>query len=362
MLRYGSSLKSNLPKDRIKWHEIFPAPVLHRLCLGSKWKKWGGYVDKYLLFPRKLSAFCRKSIHALDVIHVIDHSNAVYLNQVSAHSRTPKLITCHDLIAIETAMGRFPQAPKSKATGRRLQKWIEGSLPLADFHACVSSRTQRNLHRVVPPSAGRTKVILNGVSLDACVGPAEIPSELPFDLEVSDYLLHVGSDAWYKNRATVLRAFRNFCDLNGDSSLKMVFVGPAIQKTEASREELEWISKNRHRVIALSCVSEDHLRSLYRHALSFLFPSFVEGFGWPPIEATARGCPVITTKTGAIDEILGDSAIYVDPNNQQNVTQALSKILGRRRRKNLVPRIPTEEECASQYADLYGQLKDGHNS
>ena len=42
-----------------------------------------------------------------------------------------------------------------------------------------------------------------------------------------------------------------------------------------------------------------------------IFPSFIEGFGWPPLEAVSNGCPVITTKTGAIHDLLGKHANYV---------------------------------------------------
>ena len=60
-------------------------------------------------------------------------------------------------------------------------------------------------------------------------------------------------------------------------------------------------------------VSDAELKSLYHHATCFVFPSFYEGFGIPPLEAMACGCPVIASSAPALREVCGDAALYFDP-------------------------------------------------
>jgi glycosyltransferase involved in cell wall biosynthesis len=106
----------------------------------------------------------------------------------------------------------------------------------------------------------------------------------------------------------------------------------------------------------LNQVEEQDLRKLYQHARAFVFPSFVEGFGWPPLEANAMGCPVITTRTGAIADILGNSATYIDPANQREINDALLSSMDNKSPVHSVPDLPTNEECSNDYTRLYRQV------
>ena len=136
----------------------------------------------------------------------------------------------------------------------------------------------------------------------------------------------------------------------------MVFVGPRLQKEEFTDETKSWMKNNRNRVIILDQVEEPDLPKLYGNARAFLFPSFIEGFGWPPLEANAMGCPVITTRTGAIADILGNSATYVDPTNQREINEALIYLVNNKPPIQSTPDLPTNEECSNEYARLYWQV------
>ncbi|MGH7043778.1 MAG: glycosyltransferase family 4 protein [Acetobacteraceae bacterium] len=72
----------------------------------------------------------------------------------------------------------------------------------------------------------------------------------------------------------------------------------------------------------LGRVTDAELRSLYESAACLLFPSQYEGFGLPPIEALACGCPVIAAQGGAVEEICGDGALYFDPRAGRSLTDA----------------------------------------
>jgi glycosyltransferase involved in cell wall biosynthesis len=80
-------------------------------------------------------------------------------------------------------------------------------------------------------------------------------------------------------------------------------------------------------VIFPGFISMDHLPYLYNAAELFVYPSFYEGFGLPPIEAMACGIPVITSNTTSIPEIAGDSAILIDPNNTDQIYKAMLSVI-----------------------------------
>ncbi len=353
MLRFGNLLVSGLLNENIIVSEIFPKSKIQKFCFCSKLKKWSGYIDKYVIFQKKLESILKKN--SFDLIHIIDHSNSVYLPKLSRLSKTPKMTTCHDFIAIRSAAGEFPSAPITSNKGKQLQRWIEKSLKLSDFYACDSLQTQSDLNRRIPESRLRSKVIHLGVERIQSKG-FMLNKKLGFDLQTTKYLLHVGSDAWYKNRKGVLEAFKFSC--KGDKNLfqKLVFVGPKIQPHERNLELDNWIKINNNKLIFLPNISEIELQSLYTHASLLIFPSFIEGFGWPPLEAHANSCPSVTTKTGAIFEILEDHAIYVNPDNQTELNTAVHDNLIGNNNNKFTKLLPTNEECSKNYAILYEEI------
>ena len=354
MLRFSNLLSSYIPKSKIQFKEVFPVPKFQSLFNRPTLKKWGGYLDKYFLFPKRLCKLLQHKKNNFDLVHIIDHSNSVYLPKIS-ECPVLKLITCHDLIAIRTAKGDFPEAPVTSFTGKRLQKWIKNSLPIADFFACDSSQTKLDLNQIIPTSTGRSEVIHLGVENQKQIFNNKNIT-LAFDPITTFYLLHVGSAAWYKNRGAVIQAFKNFGEQTSAPRTKLVLVGPNIQDAEVNPETLKWLKENKNKVTTINHASEQELHFLYKNANVFLFPSLVEGFGWPPLEASSHGCPVITTRTGAISDILGDSAVYVDPNNQEQLNHALIDSLKIKKNKPFHPSIPSPEECAFNYAELYEKL------
>ena len=150
MLRFGELLSKELGSASLECNEIFPEPRLQPLTPTSSFKKWSAYVDKYLIFPRRLKKVLNNSRTQPDLLHVIDHSNAVYLSSVPQNSKTKRLVTCHDLIALRSSKNEFPKAPRISTTGKRLQNWISKSLGKADAYACDSSFTEKDLNRIIP--------------------------------------------------------------------------------------------------------------------------------------------------------------------------------------------------------------------
>ena len=359
MLRFGELLTST-KKDRteLSLQEISPTPIFRKFYPIGKFQKWAAYVDKYLLFPKRLKRYFLNQKDLVHLIHIIDHSNSIYLPNLSRMSRAKKIITCHDLIAIRTANGDFPQAPKTSKSGKRLQNWISDSLALADHYACDSRQTLEDLSRLIPFSKERSSILHLGTEagLSTNVDKKALSKILPFDPYSSSFILHVGSAAWYKNRKTVFRSFLNAQASLPDQNLKLVLVGPEPQKEELDDQLKNWITSNPSAIHSLQNLPENILSELYNYAKALVFPSFIEGFGWPPLEAAVRGCPVITTRTGAIADLLGNYPEYVDAENQASVDQGVLQLLQSSDRKVKPIVLPSHEDCRGQYFDLYEQM------
>ncbi|HKO20240.1 MAG TPA: glycosyltransferase, partial [Acidobacteriaceae bacterium] len=116
MSRYAEMLRRNLAARGHLVEVIRPGAVFGRRARKPLLRKWLAYIDKYLLFPMKL----RNAVQGFDLVHICDQSNSMYLPHVGS---VPSSITCHDLLAIGSAQGKFPEQQVS-ASGKILQRWI----------------------------------------------------------------------------------------------------------------------------------------------------------------------------------------------------------------------------------------------
>jgi len=359
MLRFGNLLTSNKNNlENLEIEETYPTPVFRKICPIGKLRKWAAYLDKYLLFPKRLKRELKSRKDPLHLIHIIDHSNATYLPKLSRITQAKKIITCHDLIAIRTAKGEFAQAQKTSKSGKRLQNWISDSLHHADYYACDSRQTLENLNQLIPMSKEKSSVIHLGTEPDSSSisEKKDLSKILPFDPLNTNFLLHVGSAAWYKNRKAVFRSFVHALTCQPDQNLKLVLVGPEPQKEELDDHLSNWIKSNPSAIHSLQNLTENTLDTLYKYAKALVFPSSIEGFGWPPLEAAVRGCPVITTRTGAIADLLGNYANYVEAENQASIDQGVLQTLQVARSNHSAISLPSHEDCRRQYFDLYEQM------
>jgi glycosyltransferase involved in cell wall biosynthesis len=81
-------------------------------------------------------------------------------------------------------------------------------------------------------------------------------------------------------------------------------------------------------VHVVGAVSDADLENWYAHASVFVFPSLTEGFGYPPLEAMARGVPVVAARAGSLPEVLGDAALFHEPGNAEELSLQVRLALG----------------------------------
>jgi glycosyltransferase involved in cell wall biosynthesis len=321
MQRFGTMMLHGLNASGIPATLIAPQPFFGKFRgAGGFVAKWLGYIDKFVLFPRRLLAALAKERPF--IVHICDHSNAMYGGWIK-HS--PVVVTCHDLLAVRGALGEETNCPAS-LTGKILQRWILRGLRNADEVVCDSQATETDARRLVSHGAGSPKVETVCLGLNypfRKLAEAEVLARLKnipgFSQEIP-FVLHVGSNLRRKNRDGVLRIFA-LCKEEWNAHL--VFVGDPLTPELFSLAESLGISD---RVTQVPDASDELLEALYNRAVALLYPSRFEGFGWPVIEAQACGCPVVCSNAGPLPEAAGDAGLFHDPNDEAGFATDLLRL------------------------------------
>jgi glycosyltransferase involved in cell wall biosynthesis len=132
------------------------------------------------------------------------------------------------------------------------------------------------------------------------------------------FLLAVGTREPRKNLPALIRAYRRIRDA-GETKLGLVIVGRPGWKSEVVDNDIE----SDGQIVFTGFVPPTDLVALYSLAEIFVLPSLYEGFGLPPLEAMACGCPAIVSDRGSLPEVVGDAAVLIDPENQDSIVAAI---------------------------------------
>ena len=181
----------------------------------------------------------------------------------------------------------------------------------------VSTYSRQRLAACVGQLERRFAVIPNGADhLDAVGADMGVLGDVePID---GRFLLAVASINPSKNLARLVEAFGR---LDPSQGLRLVIVGGGNSRifADANLPAIEG-------VVRLGAVDDAALKALYCHALALVVPSLYEGFGLPPLEAMACGCPVAVARAAALPEVCGDAALYFDPLSVGDIAAALQRM------------------------------------
>lgn len=130
-----------------------------------------------------------------------------------------------------------------------------------------------------------------------------------------DYILHVGIRVGHKNHAGLIRGWMEARKVF--PSLKLVVVGKRLREDDVDRLRRELSCGPE--LMEFTGATDEQIRNLYANAKLFVFPSFAEGFGIPPLEAMAMGVPVICSDIPVLREVNGDAPLYVDPRSPEEI-------------------------------------------
>ena len=241
--------------------------------------------------------------HRLEVLHVPSYRRMLLPRPC------PLVTTIHDLAPFHVA-GKYDW--KRMFYGRVVARWLAHR---QDRIIAVSQNTGHDILGCFKLPAEKVSVIHNGLD-HARFFPGSNESAKQFVTERYDlrapYFLYVARlEHPGKNHVRLIEAFNRFKAETG-SAWQLVFGGSDWQGAETIHAAIG-ASPFRRDIRCLGFVDNDALPMLYRAASVFVYPSLFEGFGFPPLEAMACGCPVLCSTRGALGEVVGDAAATVNP-------------------------------------------------
>jgi glycosyltransferase involved in cell wall biosynthesis len=214
-------------------------------------------------------------------------------------------VMIHDLIPL-----LFPDDHRKQV---HFYKYLLGSaLRFAGAVITPSKHTMKMIKKRFHPDPGKLFIIHNGIKLPET-------KHINGTKRKENFILYLGRLSPTKNVTGLINAYRKIAD---QIPQKLIIAGSGDinllkEQDPGGHGEIEF----------LGFVTDDKANDLLCNASLFVFPSFYEGFGFPPLEAMARGCPVIVSNTASLPEVCGKAAIYADPYDINSISKAILRVL-----------------------------------
>jgi glycosyltransferase involved in cell wall biosynthesis len=297
----------------------------------------------------------------LDLIH-FPHFNVPFFVP------TRFVVTIHDLILTKfktiRATTLHPFVYKIKNWGYRLI--IRRALRKSKKIIAVSNFTKNDIIEQFVINPDKISVIYEGVANLSKGRDSLFVAKLSDSSVLNNYninspfLLYVGNAYPHKNLDFLIK---NFLDLYKENNeLKLVLVGKEDYFYKGLKDLAEDIFSNfsENPVIFTGYVPDDKLEIFYQKAIAYIFPSLYEGFGLPPLEAMAKGCPVITSNAGSMPEVLGEAAIYFDPRDKNDFLTKIKNLFFDKELREVLIKMGYEQQkkynwwnCAFETHKIY---------
>jgi glycosyltransferase involved in cell wall biosynthesis len=294
--RYFAAHSRFLPQLLPEWN-VKPLVPTDNYPLGGR-RRALRWVDTYVAWPLRLRGV------SAEIFHVVDQGLAWYLDFVRSGKR---VITVHDLTAYLSLRKRLPLRKPPLRRRPLLKRSIE-AIAKADHLIAVSKYTADTLMRELKIAARVISIIPN--SLDPVFSAISDSERIHLRrnwLENENFaIVHVSQPAQYKNRLTLLRAFHLLQARIPKARLLLAHGEPDAAEAEFLKHSISATA-----ISFLPRLENAKLRELYCIGDVFVFPSLLEGFGMPPLEAMACGCPVICTSSGGLAEAADNAALFL---------------------------------------------------
>lgn len=199
----------------------------------------------------------------------------------------------------------------------------------------------------------KIKVIYNGKEHIVSVEPDDTIMQ---KISNKPFVLAVSSITRNKNFHSIIKAL----ELLNEKELQLVVVGSVNSKVFA--KGMEFFNNNNiiyENIRFLGHINDKELKALYENALCLLYPSFYEGFGFPPLEAMACGCPVIASNAASLPEVCGSAVIYCNPYDPSDIAEKIKEVMANdslrkelRQKGLLQAQNFNWEKCALEYIEV----------
>lgn len=295
--------------------------------------------------------------HGCDAVHIPSY------RRILAAPGIPQIATIHDLAPFRLS-GKYDAL--RMFYGRHVVKRLARG---ADEIIAVSRATAGDVREFFRVPTGRITVVYNGIDhdrfqpMEPAAARARLPAAATWHEDWWIYVARLEHPA--KNHLRLLEAFEAFCREVPDSRRRLVLAGADWHGSDIIHRAIA-ASPVRDRIHCAGFVSDTDLPAWYAGAAALVFPSLFEGFGLPPIEAMACGCPVLCSDRGSLPEVVGGAARMFDPTDTAAIARALvdfhrNPTEGRRLRDLGLARAAEFrwDRCAAETISLYRRAAGG---
>lgn len=262
-----------------------------------------------------------------------------------------KVTTFHDLTLLKTY-----NSDKNWFVFRAKQfvgKFVFNSVAKESDHLiAISKFTKKELLEYTDATDENITVIYE--ASDVANGPSKT-----YKLPYKKYLLYVGQQSDYKNIKRLGDAHQKLLETYPD--LGLVLVGK--KNASALANEAYFAKKKYKNILFTDFVDDAELNWLYAHATAYVFPSLMEGFGLPGLEAMGHGAPIISSNATCLPEVYGKAAHYFDPTNTADMARAMTEVLGNEKLRQKLSKSGYEQikkyswkKMAEQTLKVYEQV------
>lgn len=232
--------------------------------------------------------------------------------------KVPVILTVHDL-----RLYRYPQTYEFLRYVF-LKRKVKASIKKANHIISISNFTASELKNLCDVSEDKITVIHEAINRERFTLSSNYsPEDIPEKLKRNSFLLAVGHMEPRKNYDRLINAFKNLKAKDEFKDFQLIIVG---KKDHSYKNTLELIESTKD-VNYLNFVSLETLLWLYKNAALFVFPSYYEGFGFPPLEAASFQTVSAVSNISSIPEVCGEAAFYFDPFNVENIAETISLAL-----------------------------------
>ena len=319
-----------LKRDTENHYKLFYNGV-KKIPLPQEWLRKNASVVDWKI-PNKIFDFSSRFLNVpkLDKLTGANVIFSPHFNILSSSPKAKKVITFHDL--------SFIHHPDFFLTKQKIWHWLQNyrkKAEKADKIIVNSNFTKADLMDTLKIPEEKISVIYPGVNpefkkitdfkaLDNFKKQRKI--DFPF-------MLYLGTLEPRKNIISIIKAFELLKKENGFEGLKLVIAGSPGWLYENILAEAK-NSKNAREILFWGKVENNDRIFLYNLAEAFVYPSFFEGFGFPPLEAQICGTPAIVSRRTSLTEIIGNTGIMIDPWKISELKKAMEQVLTDKNLKN----------------------------
>jgi len=276
----------------------------------------------------------------LDIMHFTNFNAPIRYNK-------PSVVTIHDL-----TLSKFPGQKKTSIIHKLgYQMTIKSIINKAQKIICVSEHTKEDAIKMLDANVEKIRVVYEGISED--IKPVTDQTELnsikkKYNIN-APYFLYAGAWRKHKNLVNLVKAFNLYRNLH-DTNCALVIAGKIDPNYKEVTDTIQEFGLASH-VITPGFIPDEDLPALYSGANAFVFPSLYEGFGLPPLEAMACGCPVAVSNVSSLPEVCGNAAILFDPKDPNKICEAMHQVVEPETRSKMVS-AGLEHVKAFSWADM----------